>query len=322
MFDFDLADAAAAYAAQGWVHMPGAVHSEFLDELRGQATDASSSAPLRAKGLRGEKEQRLLELPAGLTWETELFDVIAPLCGLVRSTMALSERHIKSYREDADPCPAAHKDRFASQISIGLTVEVQEGSHLVLFPDTDRGENPYLDARLRESLEPDQLPEVVLAAAPEVAISDRPGDVTVFPGSDMWHLRRGSAGTTAVYLKVNDFDCDPLGEDPTTGARRAQTVALAEAGPEHELLRSIPTLSRRFESVNREHRREGWPEFLVANVWGERPFPVSGAEFDLLRALDGVASVSDLVARLGAGTPEGIRRLAQRGAIDLLRADR
>lgn len=319
MFDFDLDDARASYSEHGWVHLVGGLHRDYLVEIRRQIDEARTAAPLRGKGLRGEKDQRLVELGEGMTWDAELFDVVAPLCGLRRDAMTLSERHIKSYRPDADPCPTAHKDRYASQISVGLTIESPEGSHLVLFPETDRGENPYLDARLRESLEPAQLPEVVLDGAPEVTIHDRPGDVVIFPGSSMWHLRRRAAGTTVVYVKLNDFGCDPLGEDPNTAARRAETLAVAETGDEAMLLRSIPTLARRFDSVNREHRREGWPEFLVANVWGVPPFPVSDQEFSVLRTLDGVATLGELVDRCGPATTSAVRRLARRGAVDLLR---
>ena len=36
----------------------------------------------------------------------------------------------------------------------------------------------------------------------------------MFYGSEIWHLRRRSAGSVNLYLKFNDFDYDPLGEDP------------------------------------------------------------------------------------------------------------
>jgi hypothetical protein len=119
-----------------------------------------------------------------------------------------------------------------------------------------------------------------------------------------------------LYLKFNDFDCDPLGEDPTTATRRAETLAVLNRGDEAEILAAVPRVARLFDSVVRQHRREGWPELLLATVWGQNPFPVSDDEFALLRRIDGQATVADLC------TPKGevlgsLRRLALRGAIDL-----
>ena len=57
-------------------------------------------------------------------------------------------------------------------------------------------------------------------------IYDEPGDVMMFPGSAVWHLRRNSANTVNLYLKCNDFDCDPLAEDPSTERRRLDTADL------------------------------------------------------------------------------------------------
>jgi hypothetical protein len=226
--------------------------------------------------------------------------------------MTLSERHIKAYDPDAPPNPIAHKDRFASQVSMGLSLHVPEGSYLVLYPDDDVWENPFLNTALRDSLEPDQVPEVSLQGAREVEIHDKPGDIVVFRGSAFWHLRRNSAGTVNVYLKFNEFNCDPLGEDPSTPLRRQATLAVLE-GDDAGVAAGVPVLSRRFDSVFREYRREGWPERLFANVWGQNPFPVSDAEFALLQAADGRRRVAELGVDAAA-----VRRLAARGALDLL----
>jgi hypothetical protein len=134
----------------------------------------------------------------------------------------------------------------------------------------------------------------------------------VFRGSAFWHLRRNSAETVNIYLKFNEFGCDPLGEDPSTPERRRATLALLE-GTDHDVAAGVPALSRRFDSVAHEYRREGWPERLFANVWGQNPFPVSDAEFALLRAVDGRRSVAELGA-----DPAVVRRLAARGALDLV----
>lgn len=57
----------------------------------------------------------MLELPDSTDVDLELFDVIAPMCGLQRST----ERHIKIYQKDSEPDPPAHKDRLPSQVAVG-----------------------------------------------------------------------------------------------------------------------------------------------------------------------------------------------------------
>lgn len=318
VFNFNGTDLHATFEEQGWVHIQGGIDPDFLAYLRRFVSSASGEKPLSGQGIRGPKEQHVLEFPEGLNWGRELFDVIASLCGLKRETMTLSERHIKAYQPDAPPDPPAHKDRFASQISVGLSVEVPEGSHLVLYPYDHREVNPFLSAGHRETLEPHELPEVILPGAQEVVIHDKAGDVVVFRGSSIWHVRRNAANTVMVYLKFNDFDCDPLGEDPATPLRRQNTLALLNDDDREKLRQAIPRLSRRFESVRRDFRREGWPERLMVNVWGQRPFPVSEAEFALLRELDGERSVGALADLQGQGAEVALKRLALRGAVDLL----
>jgi hypothetical protein len=295
---------------------------EFLDAVREFVARATEDRPLSGKGITGQKDQFLFDFPAAVNYERELFDVLAPLTGLSRSTMTLSERHIKAYSADADPRPAAHKDRFPSQISVGLSIDVPLGSYLVLYPYDHREVNPFLSTGLRDSLEPDQLPEVILRDAREVEIHDAPGDVIVFPGSSLWHLRRNSAGTVNLYLKFNDFDSDPLGEDPSTTERRIATLAALKSDPQI-LAETVPVVSRRFDSIAREHSRDGWRASLVANVWGQPAVGVSEAEFAVLRALGERTTFSSLVASGVDGldcavVDRAIRRLAARGAIDFI----
>lgn len=318
VFTFDWRDHRATWEAQGWLHIRDGLDPDFLAAALETVSGAGHDRKVAGRGIQGAKEQFVFEFPPAVDYGAALFDVLAPLCGLRRSTMTLSERHIKAYEPDADPRPTAHKDRFASQIAVGVSLVVPPGSHLVLYPDTDVGENPFLSTAIRDSLEPEQLPEVVLRDAAGVEIHDAPGDVVVFRGSAFWHLRRNSARTVNVYLKFNDFGSDPLGEDPATPLRRARTQALLA---EHEvgLLGSlVPVLSRRFESVYLDHRREGWPQRLFANVWGQHPFPIDEDEFALLRAADGTRTVAELVAAVPGCSPAAVHRLARRGALDLL----
>lgn len=318
IFDFLPEERRAIFEKQGWVHITQGLTVEFLETARSIVAESAAAGRLAGRGIAGAKEQLLFEFNEEEHYG-ELFDTVAAVCGLDREAVTLSERHIKIYAAAADPSPMAHKDRFSSQISMGLSLEVPPGSRLVLYPDDDVWENPFLTTALRDNLEPDRAPEVVLRDAREVVIHDRPGDVVVFRGSALWHLRRNSATTVNVYLKFNDFGCDPLGEDPTTPVRRAETVALVERVADEELVAVVPVLARQFESVSREYRREGWPDRLFSNVWGRHPFLVSEEEYALLQAVDGRRTVQEVVAAVEVTDgPAAVRRLAQCGALDLL----
>jgi len=315
MFSFTASDYREQFAEHGWVHVQAGLTEEFLGFAQASIAAARADARrLEGTGIAGEKQQLVFDFPDASSYAV-LFDTIATTCAL-NPGLTLSERHVKIYEEDADPDPAAHKDRFASQISMGLSLDVPPGSHLVLYPNTENWVNPFLNTALRDSLEPDQLPEVVLVGAPEVRIDDQPGDVIIFQGSAFWHLRRNSANTVNIYVKFNEFGSDPLGEDPSTPARRRATLDLIEAGKEEELSARVALLSRRFDSISLESRREGWPDRRYANVWGQNPFPISAEEDRLLRVVDAGSTVSQL---LEAGHDiHALRRLAKRGALDLV----
>jgi len=232
--------------------------------------------------------------------------------------MTLSERHIKAYDDDAPAEPPAHKDRFASQVSIGLSIDIPAGSRLVLYPSEHRETNPFnISAALRESLDPEQLPENLLRSARAEVIDDGPGDVVMFPGSGMWHYRRNAAAAVNLYLKLNDFDSDPLGEDPSTPSRRSQTLdSLSAADGSFGAL--VPVLSRRLDSITRQYTRERDLEVLQAHVWEQAPVGLEPREFVLLRAVDGRATVQDLTEN-GEDVEASVRRLAERGALDLVK---
>src|SRR3974390_3323663 len=122
--------------------------------------------------------------------------------------------------------PRLYKDRLASQVSVGISIDIPEQSHLVLCPEIDRAVNPLQRAGLAESLLPSEAPETVLAGTTAVTIFDRPGDVQVFAGSSIWHTRRNPANAVVLYFKVNDFGSDPLSEDPTSAAGHHSSVSL------------------------------------------------------------------------------------------------
>ena len=190
----------------------------------------------------------------------------------------------------------------------------------MLYPYSYTELNPYnTSAGLRRSLQPDQLPEVILKGEREAELDDQDRDVVAFDGSKTWHRRR-SAGAMNLYCKFNDFGSDPLGEDPRTGQLREATLAAVKSAPD-EQDSLLPVLSRRFDTVSRVYTRQIWQEALQATVFDEEPFGISEVQHEVLRTADGRRSLADLA---GSGNGDEVRRaillLAERGALDLVPA--
>ncbi len=326
IFDFDPAAHRPEYESQGWVHIPQGVTLKFHAYLLDYVERELRAHVLEGFAIKGKKEQSLFEFPADVDYPGEPFDVIAELCGLNRPTMTLSERHIQAYEANANPEPPAHKDRFPSQVSVGLSVTIPAESQLVLYPYDHREINPFnTSAGYRQSLQPDELPEVALPSAREVELDDRDRDVVVFPGSTTWHLRRRSARSVNLYMKFNDFECDPLGEDPRTDDRRAWALGAVQSHSGSELDALVPLVSRRFDAVSRFYTRHDWQEVLQAQIFGEAPFGITQAQFELLSAADGQRSIGELALTANGGGAERAReeivRLVERGVLDLIPAD-
>ena len=262
------------------------------------------------------KEQFVLDLLPDEDLLGELFDSVAVVCGLDRSRLTLSERHVNIYATGTDANPRPHKDRYASQVSVGIPIAVPEGSHFVFWPDTDRSPNPLQRAGLTEALPEDQSPEVVLAASTAVEIHDRPGDVHMFPGSDLWHTRRLPAGAVILYFKCNDFLSDPLGEDP--GTARARELSLELLSRRECFGSSTALLSRRFESVTREFAVRAHQHWFNVNISGRLPLRISASEFEILCSVGDAPRVDELLRGPGAALERGLRRLVQVGAVDLV----
>jgi len=328
VFTFRWQDHRDAFARQGWVHVPQGADPELLRAVHAHMGVASRRRPVTGRGIAGQKDQFVFEPPARIGWTTGLFDVLAPLTGLPRDAMVLSERHVKVYAPDADPEPEAHKDRLSSQIAVGVSVVVPPGSHLVLYPGDHREVNPFISTGLRDSLQPECRPAHILQGSTQIEVHDAPGDVVIFPGSSMWHRRRRGAGTVNLYLKVNILDLDPLGEDPSTADRRSATLA-ALGGSRTALSRLVPVLGRRFDSVTRRQLRLGWQEVMSADVWGHPPLPLSETDALVLRAVGSgepwgavIATVARQAPGVGiAGIEASLHRLAAGGAVDLLGSD-
>lgn len=321
MFAFDPREYAPALAAQDYVHIPQGITPEFYEVMCRQV-DAYYEAHRLSQYARGDKQQALYEFPSPAHYQ-EFIEGLAALSGLPADRLVVSERHIKGYEPTAAPRPLPHKDRHATQLAVGFTVRAPEGSTLVLYPQGERSVNQFSSwIEMRASLPEDRLPPAVLHGAPSVEIRDRPRDVVVFHGNEVWHGRDGGANTVMLYFKLNAFDSDPLGEDPHTEAVGRRTCELAQLSDE-ELSRQTAVLGRRVDYLHRRYTRDG-QELPGVVLYGESHFTVDELEWRLLQALSGRRPLGEVLPKPGA--PEhgpalaGVRRLARRGVIDLLPA--
>jgi len=311
VFSFDPSEHRETFLSQGWLHVKSGVTPEFVEVMKEFVARELSEEKLQQFALAGKKGQGRFDFPPEVDFPGEMYDVIAEVCGLDRATIALSERHINAYDNDAKPDPAPHKDRDASKVSVGLCIEPAD-SEVVIYPGASRERNPYVSAATYyESLPDDQKPENTLIEDQAVAIRDEPGDVVMFYGSEIWHLRRRSAGSVNLYLKFNDFDYDPLGEDPTTIERQERTRQVLSSNG--DLSRAVVKPSRQLEQVTHLFSRNAL-QVRQAKIWGRTPVPLGEEEFQILQSLNGGKEV----ATLGDHAAEHVRRLAEHGVVDLL----
>ena len=321
MINFDPAQYAEDFARQGYVHIPQGVTEEYYTKLANYV-DANFRSHTMKDFAIGDKQQARYEFPDDGNYVQEFFDAVAKVCGFKPGELVLSERHIKAYDAEAVPNPHAHKDRFASQISVGISVHVQEGSTLVLYPHEMREVNPFNSStRLRASFSQEGHPEPALKNLRSVEIQDSPRDVIIFHGNNTWHLRKNAARTTMLYLKLNVFNCDPLGEDPFTEEYRKETQK-AIASDDGQLEKLVPLIGRRVDYVHRYYNRD-WNEVLGVVLWNEDHFTIDEQEFALLRAADGKRQLKTILPALNSNGNQGdmfrkVRRLADRGVIDLM----
>ncbi len=309
MFDFDAHSYADAFAEHGYVHIPEGLPEDFHAQLVKYVEDSFDKKHLKDFA-RGDKQQAMFEFLESEHYD-ELRETVAAVCGVDVNSLTLSERHIKEYEPGADPYPLAHKDRFGSEFAVGFSIRVPEGSTLVIYPEHDLSVNTFNStAELRSSFSPRALPDARLKDAPRVEIQDRPRDVQIFRGNAMWHLREHGAGTTVLYLKLNTYNCDTLGEDPHSSEMRQHTLSLADTSPS-SWAASIPVIARRVDYIHRRYNRD-WSELFGVVLYGQPHATVTETEFETLRAIDGHRTVAEISRQMA------IRQLALRGIVDLL----
>ncbi|WP_263368599.1 hypothetical protein [Edaphobacter bradus] len=320
MFTFDADNYADVFANNGYVHIPEGLSEEFHARLVKYVEDSFDKKHLKDFA-RGDKQQALFEFLEPEHYD-ELREVVAAICGVEASSLTLSERHIKEYEPGAAPYPLAHKDRFGSEIAVGFSIRVPVGSTLVIYPEHDLSANPFNStAELRSSFSANAHPEAGLKHALRVEIQDQPRGVQLFRGNMMWHLREHGAGTTVLYLKLNTYNCDTLGEDPHSVEVRQRTLSIVDSSP-FEWAASIPVIARRVDYIQRRYNRD-WNEVFGVVIYGQPHTTITEAEFEALRLMDGQRTVTEISQRTeqlckGRDVREAIRLLAQRGIVDLL----
>ncbi len=326
IFCFNPADYAEQFATEGYVHIKQGVTEDFYRKMAQQVEESMKSKTMKDYAFN-DKQQAMYEFPPcpeGGDYAEEVCQAVAGVTGLAAEDILMSERHVKAYDADAAAEPNAHKDRYASQISLGLSVHVKEGSTLVLYPYDELDINPFNTSReMRTSLSPDRYPEPRLKKGRRVEIKDAARDVIMFRGHKIWHLRANPALTTMLYLKLNAFNCDPLGEDRKTEGMKQQTLAFAEL-PDEELETRVALIGRRVDYIHKLYTRD-WTEVNGVVLFGEKHFSIDDHEMRLMRAIDGKRTVGTLVRAASettdrATTLAGVRRLARRGVIDLVPA--
>jgi hypothetical protein len=198
---------------KGYAHLKGILSPEFVEWLKDFHRKALDNAVGENKSwhIAGKKRQFVFDFPSAEAAE-EFRSGMARLIGLNEAMFTISERHLKVYEPESNPWPAPHKDRAASQFSIGLPVHLSEGSTVCLFPSLDRQPNEEERAIFLTPRDHPDLPKIYESES-AVMLNEKVGDVVIFNGSSLFHERVRAAGTAVLYIKVNDQRRDPLGED-------------------------------------------------------------------------------------------------------------
>jgi hypothetical protein len=201
------------YAENGYVHIKDILTAEFLGYLvEFHKTSMVGRAEEYVPGfVEGKKRQYLFDFASSAD-AFEFRDQIAALTGADPEKVAVSERHLKQYDEQAKAFPAPHKDRGASRISVGLPIHLGPKSTVCLFPKLDRSNNDRESALYLEA-EDGADPISLYQDGEAVFLHESVGDLIVFEGSSLFHERTQPAGTAIVYIKLNDRGLDPLGEN-------------------------------------------------------------------------------------------------------------
>ena len=213
VFKYSPATAKDEYKERGYVHLKDILDDDFVKYLVDfyKETQANHTHEQDDWQVYGKKRQYLFDFPSEEAAKT-FRDGIAELLGYDSEKFTISERHLKVYDENANPWPAPHKDRAASFVSIGLPVNLPEGSSVCVFPELDFGPNPVEKAVFLTDRDHPDLAHVY-EKEEAILLNEKVGDVVAFLGSSIFHERVKAGGAGILYIKVNDEGRDPLGEN-------------------------------------------------------------------------------------------------------------
>ena len=326
VFKFDPQNFSKQFAMNGFVHIKNGVNPEFLQYAKETANQlVEKDKQIKEWGIKGKKLQYLMEFPESTDFPNELFDVVSEVSGLERENFTLSERHIKVYEDVADNNPPPHKDRLASQVTVGIPLEVPNDSYLILYPEDHLTINPFSTTALwRTSLDAENLPENILRNIEPVKVDVRPGDVVMFRGSSIYHERVNPAYTKLLYLKFNSMKLDPLAEDPRTIQNREKSLSLLEHKSDKELLNIKVDVSPMLEKISKHYTRLYWKEVKQAYVNGEKEITLSNDEYRIIKNCNGERTIKKEIEHLGVHYNQLtsyvsiFRRLIKLGVLDLI----
>jgi len=213
VFNYDPGVANAEFMRCGYVHLKGILNSEFMDELTSMFNEAKESDKNEIKRSRiyGKKKQYLFSFSSAED-ELEFRKGISRLTGISEAVLTISERHLYIYDSKAECWPAPHKDRAASEVSIGFPIHCPDGSTACVFPDLEFGPNPEERAIYLTNSEYASS-DNIYKDKNTIMLNEEPGDIVLFLGSSLYHSRVNAAGTGILYIKVNGDKRDPLGEN-------------------------------------------------------------------------------------------------------------
>lgn len=213
VFKYDPGGAFSEFKTRGYVHLKDVLEAPFLEHIASfyRHSMESEDNEKRDWKIYGKKRQFLYDF-ADDTAALQFRDGMARLTGIEPERFTISERHLKVYDASAEEWPAPHKDRAASEISIGLPVHLPEGSTVCVFPELQFGPNEVERAVFLNS---DDHPDLgnVYKSEKAVMLNEAVGDIVCFLGSAIFHERVKAAGAAVLYIKVNGDGRDPLGEN-------------------------------------------------------------------------------------------------------------
>jgi len=213
LFNYDPGTAREDFVRDGYVHLKDILSQPILDYLVDfyQSAILDHATEQDQWQIYGKKRQYLFDFPSDETAE-QFRDGMSRLTGIAPEKFTISERHLKVYDQHADAWPAPHKDRAASEISIGLPVHLPSGTSACVFPDLQFGHNQEEKAVFLTDRDRPDLKDIYQNEKC-VMLNERFGDVIAFLGSSVFHERVNAAGTAILYIKVNGTGSDPLGEN-------------------------------------------------------------------------------------------------------------